>query len=386
MSSTVFLELDSTYRDRSRWSNTGEFEVPIAQSARKNAQQAVDPVSLSAPITFWTSNFIDPSTAGNTVSTVVDSIGGTDNISATSDAKCFIVTSAAGNLQQTSNYYVGLIANNTTISEFRRIVSYTYLGEDSGATNDRALICVDTAFSNDFAVADTITINDPTDVSDLTYPQIFVPAGRSGDNAYFGYVLYNETQDENRPISNYNDTTHILTLDTDTSAGGDVTGWVITDNFSIRKKLPTVTGTTQLTVTAGATTTIITIAGGSTTADAYTNKFMRIRPIAGNTYGSGTPTAPISEMRKIISYTAGTIATVYPAFSVAPATNSEIEILPFSYDNFNPFSFYGSNLSNQQASCWNIELVNASLPNKILAAGEGRRIAFYPYIYVELKN
>ena len=383
MSSTIFLELDSTYRDRKSWPNTGEFQIPISQTGRNGADKAVDPVSLSAPITFWTSNLVDPSNAGNSVSTVVDSISGTNNISAASDATCFIITSAAGNLQRISNYYVGLIANDTTISEVRRIISYTYIGEDSGAVNDRALICVDTAFSDNFAAADTITITDPTDVSDLTYPQIFVPAGRSGDNAYFGYVLYNETLDQLKPISNYNATTHILTLDT---TEGDVTSWLITNNFSIRKETPISTGTSQLVVAAGATTSIITVTGGLATADAYVNKFMRIRPAASSgttTYGSGTPTAPISEMRKITSYTSSTVATVYPAFSVAPTTGFEIEILPFSHDNLNAFSYYGA---NQKDSYWNVELINASLPNKSLASGEGRRIAYYPYIYIELRN
>ena len=384
MSSTIFLELDSTYRDRNSWSNTGEFEVPIAQSGRNEVDKAVDPVSLSAPITFWTSNLVDPSNAGNSVSAVVDSIGGTNNISAITDPTCFIITSAAGNLQQTANYYVGLIANDTSITELRRIVSYKYLGEDSGGSNDRALICVNSAFGDDFGATDTITINDPTDVSDITYPQIFVPNGRSGDNAYFGYSLYNETLDQSRSISNYNGTTHILTLDT--AIGGDVTSWAITNNFSIRKETPTVTGTGQLEVAAGATTTAITITNGLATTDAYTNKFMRIRPASSGTYGSGTPTAPISEMRKIISYTSGRLATVFPEFSVAPTSGFQIEILSFSYDNLNPFPFYGGRVSAQQSPHWDIQLVNVSLPNKILASGEGRRIAYYPYIYIELQN
>jgi hypothetical protein len=382
MTSTVFLELDSTYRDRNSWPNTGEFEIPIAHHGRNNAQNAVDPVSLSAPINFWTSNFVDPSSAGNSVSTVVDSIGGANNIAATSDSKCFIITSVVGNLQRTANYYVGLIANDTTISEFRRIKSYKYLGKDSGSTNDKALICVDTAFSDNFAVADTITINDPTDFTDLSYHQIFVPGGRSGDNAYFGYKIYNETQNDGRLIGNYNSTTHILTLDTEVPFYTVPVGWAITDNFSIRKETPKEVRT----VGAGSSVSEVVISGGSAVDDYYKNMFLRIRPIAGNPYNA--PLIPtVSDIRKIVAYDGATKrATISEDLVAVPVTNSVLEILSFSYDNLNPFSFFGSALTNQQSSVWEIELINASLPNKVLKCCIGRRIAFYPFIYIQLEN
>ena len=63
-----------------------------------------------------------------------------------------------------------------------------------------------------------------------------------------------------------------------------------------------------------------------------------------------------------------------------------MEILPFSYDNYNPFVYTGSLVSQQEMVCYEIELLNLILPNAILACGEGGRIAFYPYVYVTLSN
>ncbi len=90
-------------------------------------------------------------------------------------------------------------------------------------------------------------------------------------------------------------------------------------------------------------------------------------------------------MVKILGYNGTTkVVTVSPAFSAVPVGN--LEILNFSYDNMCPFSYYGSLTSQQQMSCYEIELINICLPNKTLKTGQGSRIAFYPYVYVEIAN
>ena len=40
----------------------------------------------------------------------------------------------------------------------------------------------------------------------------------------------------------------------------------------------------------------------------------------------------------------------------------------------------------QEIVCYQIELLNVILPNKILNCGLGSRIAYYPYVYIELTN
>lgn len=99
----------------------------------------------------------------------------------------------------------------------------------------------------------------------------------------------------------------------------------------------------------------------------------------------------VSQSRQITAYTNnGTTAsfTVTPPFTgtnlFATASTYTIEVEQFSYDNFNPFSYTGTLV--QQASCYEFELVNLILPNYTLASGNGSKIAFYPYVYVEISN
>ena len=63
-----------------------------------------------------------------------------------------------------------------------------------------------------------------------------------------------------------------------------------------------------------------------------------------------------------------------------------IEILPFTRDTFNPFTYTGSTVSQQELVCYKVSLLNVILPNVILKTGVGNRIAFYPYVWVELSN
>ena len=77
---------------------------------------------------------------------------------------------------------------------------------------------------------------------------------------------------------------------------------------------------------------------------------------------------------------------VSKAFTVAPSTGSLIEIMSFTRDNLYPFVYTGSLVSQQEMVCYEIQLLNLVLPNSILKVGEGGRIAFYPYIYVQLSN
>ena len=108
---------------------------------------------------------------------------------------------------------------------------------------------------------------------------------------------------------------------------------------------------------------------------------------------------PIGEQR-VISYSINFIDSanlkptllinVYPSLSTDPydggSKNYVGEILFFSYDNFNPFNYIGSLVSQQEMVCYEIELVNLIIPNNILQVSLGGLPAFYPYLYVELSN
>ena len=73
-------------------------------------------------------------------------------------------------------------------------------------------------------------------------------------------------------------------------------------------------------------------------------------------------------------------------FNSTVTNGDEFEILPFTRDNMGPLNYNGSLVSQQEAVCYEIELVNLVLPNRDLDVGVGNRISFYPYIYVEFYN
>ena len=60
--------------------------------------------------------------------------------------------------------------------------------------------------------------------------------------------------------------------------------------------------------------------------------------------------------------------------------------LPFSYDNLYPFVYTGSQVSQQEMSCYQIQLISIVLPNLTLDTNYGSLISFHPYVYVELQN
>lgn len=380
MSNIRYLEIDSTYRDRTLWPLPGQFEIPISQTGRKGKLDAVDPVSAAAPVNAWKSNQFLAITGGATITATLETTGA----GLTNTRGIFIISSAvAGEFQQEKNYYSFSTITDTGTGETKRIVSYRYLG------NDKAQITTDTPFSaNISTAAGALSISDPTDISDTSNPLIYVPAGRLGEDAYIGCFLYNETLKDYRPISYYSFETHLLTLDTSASSGGPVAGWTATDNYSIRKEAPSIVSGT----TAASTTTSIVLTDGVTEDNYYIGDFIRVIPAPVGSYYNNTIPAPVTETRRIVAYNGATqTATVSPPFSAsvgaitAPLTN-RLEILNFSYDNLNPFVYNGSLVSQQEMVCYEIELLNLVLPNDTLVVGSGSRIAFYPFVYVELRN
>ena len=405
MSNERYIEFNSTYRNRARWPDPAEFEIPFSGSGRKGRLDALDPVSFAAPVNLWTSNYFNTTGAGS--ATVTGNVRNTFAVipGPLSDQKTFVIEAAAGNtFQKLDDYYVGAVVQDTTNGEERRIIAYEYIGV--GAGNDLVQVTVDKEFSGNFATGDTVNIIDPTQVNiddgsgAFTNPYFFVPAGRLGENAYSTYIIYNETNREYRPVLDYDSVTHILRIDTSGSAvstttSGPITTWTNTDNYSIRKQ-PPLRFTANLTVAAGTTTSSIVLAGGppSTVDDIYNHQFIRILPptVGVTQYNytvmnSDNPPAPLNEMRRIVDYDGATLtATVTPPFTVVPAVGDVVEILDFSYDNLNPLSYSGSMVSQQQQVCYEIELLDLILPNKTLSSGQGSRIAFYPYVYVEIAN
>ena len=375
MSNNRYLEICSEYRDRTRFPNPAQFEIPISVSGRNNNKTAVDPVSKGLPIVSWTSNNLSISNPSQfKILCIVEPK--TTRLSGTTDTQTFIIN-CSDRLQQIDDYYVGVIVEDAAFFNRRRIKSYKFLG--SFLAYDRAEITVEAPFPETFVPSNQIYLYDPTDISNTDYPQFWVPLSRVRDNAYNNCFLYNETINDYRKITDFDSKTRILSIDVinDPIAGT----WTLNDEYSIRKDLPfhPTAGVNNATVVSSTVNTIqLDIETGL-----EVNKFIRIVPDIYNYILS----EPDNEARRIISYDPLTLTlNVYPAFSSPPAVGRKIEILNFSYDNLNPFVYSGSVLSQQELVCYDVDLLSVTLPTEILDCYEGGLITSYPFIYVELSN
>jgi hypothetical protein len=406
MNTLRYIEINSTYRDRYLWPMPGEFEVLISQTGRKNKKYSIDPVSLSMPLFSWSSNNFKIG-GGSTINLIVEN---TKPIQYTSDQLTFIV-STTDQLQQLKNYYNGLVLIDkvTGTAEIkRRIIDYTYLDSyiDGGITKYRAQITVFNSYPESFKGGDQLTISDPTDFSDPYYPILFVPNSIRQENAYNTYILYNETINQYRNINSFELRSSLLTLYIqDNNVSTDVSGpidnilWNTTDNFSIRKippllPLPGTNNTLQISVL---TSTLVVISDPSSILSKiknyYKNQFLRILPyVSPADYKYNFNPIPINnEARRIVYYeydivNSRGIFKIYPWFTSNPEIGTYIEILPFSYDNLNPFVYSGSLVSSRELTCYEIQLISLTLPNTTLSIANGGRIAYYTHVYVQLSN
>ena len=377
MSNLRYLEVDSTYRDRNRFPNPGEFEVMISQTGRKDSKTAIDPVSLGAPVISWTSNNLSTS-APNTFKLVCTVEPKTTALSGLSNTQNFIINSI-NRLHQMYDYYEGLIIEDAAFYNRRRITSYFFLGSFGGY--DRAEITVDSNFPETFVPGNQINIYDPTDLSNNLYPIFWVPAARNLEDQYINHLIYNETRNDFRNIVYYNNTTHTILVQTSVTDPLPPS-WTSTDNYSIRRENPLVPvqyDTNPLIVSATLSSVVIS----SNQPDINNTKFLRIVPPIYNYNLTGDD----NQCRRITSYDSTThTINVFPNFSDVPISGTSIEILNFSYDNLNPFVYTGSLTSQQELVCYEVELLSLLLPTETLTVANGGVISYYPFVYIELSN
>ena len=445
MSNARYIEIDSTYRNRNEWPNPAEFEILISQTGRKDMNNAQDPVSLAAPIGIsWSPKTFNRNSNSGLIVTNVRSIG----IQNQADQKT-IITFNDNNPTYAFNiidgYYNGVVLKNITESNSTttvagRISSFVYLSQTS-ATNNMFQITLDSTIK--IKDGDEIQIADPTylntySTGDTNFSYFFVPNGRSGVNAYTGYILYNKSIGLYSPILGYDPITKLIKVIVDPSI------WTVDHIYSINKEAPiklnptptiasgnhssfsldntifsdqqnfyknssillnngetrlitryeTFTGITN--ANAPDTTTIYFPENASNINGFYNNAYIQIgtesKKIINYTVSDNPPTRiasidpsdPFSSV--ILKDTLFTFRTIFVDKLFTNTDAETIELLPFSHDNHNPFVYTGSMVSQQEAVCYQVELMDLILPNKILDCGFGSRIAFYPYLYVEITN
>lgn len=57
-SNTIYLEVDSTYRNRNSFPEISDFEIQVSQSGARSKENSLDPVSLAAPVAQCSNQFI----------------------------------------------------------------------------------------------------------------------------------------------------------------------------------------------------------------------------------------------------------------------------------------------------------------------------------------
>jgi hypothetical protein len=333
-----YIEINSAFRNRNLYPKQAQFDVILSQTGIKtNSLEALDPVIDAYPF-YSFSGFAGGQVSAGTFN------GGTFQFPNLSTASSIV-----------DDYYNGYTITDTTIAETRTIINY--VGSTQTITPDhpftRAL----------WSTVDTYTIDDPSAGSSIPAIIHLGPAAFPINEFYTGDIIEDVTIGEFRTITTYDGNTRIATLDSPFSAA-----WAINDSYKIRRGIPV----RQNTLVASTINTATLDAGASTINNYYTGMYIYI-PSTG-------------DVRRISSYDGATrIATVAPFFSTSPGAVA-YEILQFSRDAFSPIAYNGSTVSQQELSCYQIELIALLLPNSTLKTGLGSRIIYYPYVYVEFST
>jgi hypothetical protein len=369
--SIKYLEIDSTYRDRNRFPNPSDFEVPISQTGARNKFTALDPVSLSSPLLEIDGNFT--TSFGSGIKFMIDfgSVPQTyiigENLS-----KVIIVSTVSQRARQEKDFYSGsLLAvymSGGIYAEYKRITAYEYLYtvNIAGTDYDYCKITVSSPFSSQpIDGSDCFSFNTSNNnISFSSSAYIFLALGVNIDNYYINHIIEDVTLGVSRKIISYEGATRLAQTDSLFPAG-----WSPIDYYIVRKQGPSEIGT----LTGISTTSVQFPLSSSSSDNYYVGDFIRIT--SGPLYG---------ETRKITYYNGNTrVATVEYPFSAIPGTET-YEILPFTRDNVVPLAFTGMEIN--RVDNYEIELLNLIIPNKILISGNGGNAITYPYFLLEIYN
>jgi hypothetical protein len=349
MSNTRYLEINSTYRNRQLYPQPSSFTVLIAQSGTRDRFKALDPVSNAAPLEVWSpAALIVPNGAvvANANNTPIE----------------FVVSFALGTKSKIYNYYEGMPISIAGVSGYR-IASWTYTS--SSATLDYFTVTINPSLTTAPTVGAVIVFLSSTD---FVNGYVWIPNAPIANNYGVGYSIYNQTRNESRTIISFDGTNKIAGI-------APAATWVAGDTLVLRNTNPEEVGN----VVSGSGNNVVLPVTSNPIANYYTGSFIRITgvtPVFTSRITSYTGSAPLVGVARQL-----TLSTNLPA---ALAGGESYEILQFTRDNAVPFTYTGSMVSQQQMVCYEIELINLVLPNKTLTTGG--RIAFYPYVYVELQS
>jgi len=351
---SLFLELDSTFRNRQLWPLPGEFEVLLSQTGRNTQDNMIDPTCVTLPTNVWTGSYFN-----------VNNLGGS-GIQGTVVGSCCapIITLApvgAAVFEVREDYYKRAVVQNMTQPTQ---VSTVTQSKSLGGGKMQIMISSQRFLFN---TGDTFVITDSTDFADPNNSYLFTPCST---NSCVNQVLYNETVNQSRPIS-YDNGTGLLQIN------GSTTGWTKTDNFSLRPAPPNYVCTSGV----GSTTNQIVLTGTAAASSTnFQNWFIRIPK---NLYGN-TESLPQGLSRRIVNYDNVTkTITVNPPLPASPV-GLQVQLMQAGYDNAVPFNTRIT--VSGEIPTYTVRLVSLTIPNIELAVGSGGKPAFSNFFYVELSN
>lgn len=379
---TKYMELNSNYRNRNLFETPAEFEVGISQTGMKTNIGALDPITYSYPeIVFVPNNFtsLDLIVSGvpYTSPSVIDN---------TSAGSILIVEPDVDVPINVNGYYKGaviiIVADDGTTNNYtvrRRVIDWTVLNSGKYQVTLDSVIPDNIFLGSSVDAFSTIkcVIRSPDDITDITRPYLFIPTGLDIENYYNKYVVWNQTLNVSIPILSYDKVTHLALL------GNIPLSFALSDVLVIRKVSPSEYGT--LATTSPTVSRAYDIV--QQVSESLVNSFLRLyltaspNPIDTGT-GNVNPNANV--IRKIVKVLDTNTVVLDEAIPSLPATNWQYEIMNFSIDNYSPFIFTGSMSSQNQPVAHEISLSSLVLPNVYLK--NGGRIAYYPYVYVEIEN
>ena len=430
MPTKKFLELDSNFRNRNTFPNPGQFEVNISQYGMRGQNNALDPITYAYPqITFSPNDIPCADTTSVYNGSYFSFNEGTGHsselsniISASSNTVLILTFNWTGrdppislsnnNYFPTYNGYCnGLIlqtGNNQQLPcQNRRIIDWQYMQTDNKNQNQYFKVTIESPFDydgnsqNPSSFSCTCIIYNTTDFStDPSNSYIFLPSTLSVPNYYNKYMVYNITKNNYTPIINFDRDTHLAKINLSSFTGTQK--WELTDRFVVRQSVPRYFDTTDLNNMLTFSGNIVTIDNQFNTFvwdNSYINNFIAIYPVLPFPpvlEHEATPSRQQLTLDPLILLITGFVKNIHGDFTdsayfktsdVIPSPipdGTYYEILQFSVDNVSPFVYSGTMSSQSQAVAQEVSLNSLTLPNVTLQSGG--RIAYYPYIYVELTN
>lgn len=450
MSNTRYLEFTSRYRDRNEYPIPSNFVVEISQTGQKPRDQAKDPVSDAAPVLYWNNSFDETSAAnvsGNiTVITtnsdrtilqvtatagdlrhvdgfydgavLVIDIGGTDTQRRIIDYK-YTDTSTPEHAQITLDralpegaFGTGTITQPTPFSTALGTTPQFFIPA-SKAIDNFYTNCIIQQYDGSGAIAETRTItafDGTTHLATLDSPTTIDWA--INGNANLNFIIRKSRPADVDTFTAVSESGTVVQLNVATTPVGQD---YVTSYLRMIEPVPTNSpGFSAIVAPYGESRRIVKyitengffansqLAGDSVftftnTASSVDNYYVgALLTVGGNTrevltYDGSTRSGTISGTWGV-AITANVTqwetrsAFLQSKFSVNPVVGGAdaYEILQFTRDNWTPFAYNGSLVSSQQSVCYEVELINLILPNSNLQSGG--RVAFYPYLYVQLEN